>query len=65
MKHIRFILQGIDQIEIFPMIAFFIFFLFFIYVIISTVRTKKEYIDELAALPFEHDEEIIEINKKI
>jgi cbb3-type cytochrome oxidase subunit 3 len=66
MKLVRYILQDIEYVDVFPQIAFVFFFVFFLFVLISVIRTKQKYMDELAEMPFESKDEIVEIqsNKK-
>jgi cytochrome c oxidase cbb3-type subunit IV len=47
------VLQGIDNIAIWPVISFVIFFLFFLCLLWWVFTTKKTFIDKMKSLPLE------------
>lgn len=47
------VLQGIDNIAIWPVISFVIFFIFFICLLWWVFTTKKIFIDKMKGLPLE------------
>jgi cytochrome c oxidase cbb3-type subunit IV len=50
------VLQGIDNVAIWPVISFVIFFLFFICLLWWVFTTRKSFIDKMKSLPFEDAE---------
>lgn len=56
------ILQQIDGIEIFPIIALVIFFVCFTTVVIWTMRLDKKTVNEMAHLPLDSDEPATGVN---
>ena len=50
------VLQGIDNIAIWPVISFVIFFLFFICLLWWVFTTDKTLIREMEAMPLDHGE---------
>jgi cytochrome c oxidase cbb3-type subunit IV len=47
------VLQGIDNIAIWPVISFVIFFMFFLCLLWWVFTTKKTFIDKMKSLPLE------------
>lgn len=47
------VLQGIDNIAVWPVISFLIFFIFFLCLLWWVFTTDKESIDQMKNLPFE------------
>ena len=45
--------EGIEYIEVGPIIGLVIFFLFFIYLIYQVVKTDKDFITKMENMPFE------------
>lgn len=56
LKFIKHHMDTISDIEIYPVISLLIFFLFFTMVIVKVIRQKKEFINEISALPLHDDE---------
>ena len=48
--------EGIQDIELWPIISLIIFFLFFIIVLVRVVRTDRSYVKYMESLPFEEGE---------
>lgn len=55
LKFVKHHLDTITGVEIYPIISLLIFFTFFTLVIIRVIRQKKEYIQEISALPLNDD----------
>lgn len=62
LKFIKHNLEGIDGVEIYPIIALLIFFSVFIAMFIFVWRLPKKRIDEISQLPLDNDININEIN---
>lgn len=63
---LKFIKQNMDTIsgiEIYPIISLLIFFFFFLALYTWTYTYKKEKITEMSHLPFEDENEIINLKK--
>lgn len=60
------VLESIQGIEIYPLIAFGFFFLFFVVLLIWVFRMKKSDFDEISRLPLEEDapENIFNLDSK-
>ena len=51
------VLQNINNIEIWPIISFVIFFVFFLGLLWWVFKVDKEFINRMAALPFDDSNE--------
>ncbi len=58
------VLQGIDNIAIWPVISFVIFFLFFICLLWWVFTADKTYIDKMKGLPIEKSDAVESPNPK-
>ena len=47
------ILQGIENIEIWPIVSFLIFFIFFLCLLLWVFTADKKFIEEMKMLPFD------------
>lgn len=56
MKIVMHTMEKIADVEIFPIISFFIFFIFFIFLGIYVLRTPKKYVDEMSNLPLDDNQ---------
>ncbi len=63
MKLVRYYLESISGIEIYPIISFIIFFTFFLVVTYMVIRMKKDYIDEVANYATDKADELPSINE--
>jgi hypothetical protein len=52
------VLQNINNIEIWPIISFVIFFVFFLGLLWWVFKVDKEFINRMAALPFDDSNDI-------
>jgi cytochrome c oxidase cbb3-type subunit IV len=50
------VLQGISNIELWPVISFVIFFVFFICLLWWVFTVDKSFINKMAAMPIENDD---------
>ena len=55
--------EGIDYVEVGPIIGLVIFFIFFIYIIYHTVTAGKGYISKMENMPLEKDADDNQIDK--
>jgi len=55
LKFIKYHMESITGIEIFPLISFVIFFLFFLGLLLYVYTADKKEIAEIASLPLEND----------
>jgi len=62
LKFIKHNLEGIDGVEIYPIISLLLFFLVFIAMLIFVFKLPKKNIDEISQLPLDNDTNIKEIN---
>lgn len=51
----KLILRSIDDIALFPVVAFVIFFIFFVLLFVWVIRMDKNSINHMASLPMEND----------
>ncbi|MEO0330741.1 MAG: CcoQ/FixQ family Cbb3-type cytochrome c oxidase assembly chaperone [Bacteroidota bacterium] len=58
LKFIKYHLETITGIEIFPLISFIIFFTFFVALLIWVFRASKEYVQEVAQLPLDDQQSL-------
>ncbi len=56
MKIVMYTMEKIANVEVFPIISFFIFFIFFIFLGLHVLRTPKKYIDEMSNLPLDNSQ---------
>ena len=61
LKFIKHNLEGIDGVEIYPIISLIIFFTVFITMFVFVLKLPKESIDEISQLPLDTDNNINEI----
>lgn len=57
------ILRSLDDISLFPVIAFLIFFIFFVMLFIWVIKMDKKSINHMASLPMEKDASANPFNK--
>ncbi len=50
--------EGIQNVEIYPIISLIIFFTFFLLMIIWLIKVNQGYIDKMKNMPLESDEEL-------
>lgn len=62
LKFIKHNLEGIDGVEIYPIISLLLFFLVFITMIVFVFKLPKKRIDEVSQLPLDNDTNIKEIS---
>jgi cbb3-type cytochrome oxidase subunit 3 len=62
LKFIKHNLEGIDGVEIYPIISLLLFFLVFITMIVIVFKLPKKSIDEVSQLPLDDDNNIKEKN---
>ena len=62
LKFIKYNLESIDGVEIYPIISLLLFFVVFVSMIIFVFKLPKKSIDEVSQLPLENDNNIKEIN---
>ncbi len=58
-KFIKQYAETIEGANIYPMISLLIFFLFFVVLLYLVVKMKKSQVAELAQLPFENNQPIV------
>lgn len=56
MKIVTKVLEGVADIQIFPIIGLIIFFLLFIALVIHVARLSREEVEEYSNLPLDHDD---------
>lgn len=57
LKFIKGNLESIDEVAIYPIISLLIFFIFFVVLFWWVITAKKQYINEISALPLEQNNE--------
>lgn len=57
MKIVTKVLEGIADIQLFPIIGLIIFFTFFVILIIQVARLSRQQVDEYSHLPLEGGDE--------
>jgi len=62
LKFIKHNLEGIDGVEIYPIVSLLLFFTVFITMIIFVFKLPKRRIDEISQLPLDQENNIKEIN---
>lgn len=62
LKFIKHNLEGIDGVEIYPIISLLLFFTVFITMIIFVFKLPKKSIDEVSQLPLDEETNIKEIS---
>ncbi|WP_457615526.1 CcoQ/FixQ family Cbb3-type cytochrome c oxidase assembly chaperone [Lutibacter sp.] len=55
LKFIKHNLDGIDGIEIYPMISLLLFFTIFVTMLVIVIKLPKRKIDEISQLPLDND----------
>ena len=55
LKFIKHNLEGIDGVEIYPIISLLIFFLVFVTMFIVVMKLPKKSIDEISQLPLDNE----------
>lgn len=55
LKFIKYHMETIAGIEIYPIISFLIFFIFFIALLYFTFSASKEHIDTMSQIPLDDD----------
>jgi cytochrome c oxidase cbb3-type subunit 4 len=60
LKFIKHNLEGIDGVEIYPIISLLLFFIVFVTMVVFVFKLPKRSIDEVSQLPLDND-----INKEI
>lgn len=55
LRFIKHNFDGINGVEIYPIVALLTFFTVFIIMVVLVVNMKKKYIDEISNLPLEED----------
>ena len=55
LKFIKHNLEGIDGIEIYPIIALLLFFTVFVTMLIIVLKLPKKSIDEVSQIPLDND----------
>jgi len=61
LKFIKHNLEGIDGVEIYPIISLLLFFTVFITMLVFVFKLPKRSIDEISQLPLDNDTNIKEI----
>ena len=61
LKFIKHNLEGIDGVEIYPIVSLLLFFLVFITMIVFVFKLPKRRIDEISQLPLDNDNNIKEL----
>lgn len=56
LKFIKGNLESIDGVAVYPIISLLIFFIFFVALFWWVFTAKKQYINEISALPLENNE---------
>ena len=64
LKFIKHNLEGIDGVEIYPIISLLIFFVVFITMFVFVLKLPKKRIDEISQLPLDNDNNNKEINNE-
>ena len=64
LKFIKHNLEGIDGIEIYPMISLLLFFTVFIMMLVFVLKLPKTSIDEISQLPLDSDNNNKEISNE-
>ena len=64
LKFIKHNLDGIDGIEIYPMISLLLFFTIFIAMLVFVLKLPKTSIDEISQLPLDNDNNNKEISNE-
>ena len=62
LKFIKYNLESIDGVEVYPIISLLLFFTVFITMIVFVFKLPKSRIDEVSQLPLDEDTNIKEIN---
>ena len=62
LKFIKHNLEGIDGVEIYPIISLLIFVVVFITMFVFVLKMPKNRIDEISQLPLDNDNNIKEIS---
>ena len=60
LKFIKHNLEGIDGVEIYPIISLLLFFTVFVTMIVFVLRLPKKKIEEVSQLPLDNDNNIKE-----
>jgi uncharacterized membrane protein (DUF485 family) len=55
-KFAKQVMNGIEGIEVFPLISMGIFFTFFVLLGIYVIKADKKYVHEMSELPLENDQ---------
>ncbi len=61
LKFIKHNLEGIDGVEVYPIISLLLFFIVFITMIVFVYKLPKRRIDEVSQLPLDNDNNIKEL----
>jgi cytochrome c oxidase cbb3-type subunit 4 len=64
LKFIKHHMETIIGIELYPIISLLIFFIFFTLLLIIVMKTRKERISELSAMPLDEEEVTISAQQK-
>ena len=64
LKFIKHNLDGIDGIEIYPMISLLLFFTIFIAMLVFVLKLPKTSIDEISQLPLDNDNNNKEVSNE-
>lgn len=56
LKFIKGNLESIEGVAVYPIISLLIFFIFFVALFWWVITAKKQYINEISALPLENNE---------
>jgi cbb3-type cytochrome oxidase subunit 3 len=64
LKFIKHNLEGIDGVEIYPIISLLIFFVVFITMFVFVLKLPKKRIDEISQLPLDNDNNNKETNNE-
>ncbi|NLP57922.1 CcoQ/FixQ family Cbb3-type cytochrome c oxidase assembly chaperone [Lutibacter sp. B1] len=62
LKFIKHNLEGIDGVEIYPIISLVLFFVVFVTMFVFVLRLPKQRIEEISQLPLDNDNNIKEIS---
>ena len=62
LKFIKHNLEGIDGVEIYPIISLLLFFTVFIAMLVFVLKLPKKNIDEVSQLPLDNDNNSKELN---
>jgi cbb3-type cytochrome oxidase subunit 3 len=62
MKIVTKVLEGVADIQIFPIIGLIIFFTMFILLIIHVARMSREKVDEYSRMPLNDDNQLSNVN---